>query len=240
MFDSLKSDSVSVRRAFLAGAAALILAACSDNASTPTAIAPSGGGSNSYELANDNAIGNKEAKVVLVEYASVVCGACANWATTVYPDFKKKYVDTGKVRYVFRPFPTSPEELADAGHMIALCASEDIFMKNVKLQFDRQKQIFNMAGQGKAREAYVSIAKAAGMSEDDFINCLQNEEIRTEYDDFVKGGIDAGVNSTPTFFINGEKSPRGTFSLESLEDIFLPILGEPIPDRSEKTEEKSE
>lgn len=238
MTDSFKTDSV--RRILIAGAAALILAACGGNAEGPKSTLPIGGADNPYELANDNGIGPKDAKVVMVEYASVVCGACANWATNVYPDFKKKYVDTGKVRYIFRPFPTSPEELADAGHMIALCAPEETFMKNVKLQFDRQKQIFAMAGQGKAREAYVSVAKASGMSEDDFLSCLQNQEIRAEYDAFVKGGIDAGVNSTPTFFINGEKAPRGTFTIETIEDIILPILGEPIPDRSEKPEDKAE
>ena len=236
MIDSFKTDSV--RRILLAGAAALILAACGGKTDTPSA--PSGGGSaaGQYEVAGDKGIGSKDAKVTIVEYASVVCPACANWHVTVYPDLKKKYVDTGKVRYIFRAFPTSPEELADAGHMIALCAGDANYLKNIKLQFERQKQIFALAGQGKAREAYIGVAKASGLSEDDFIACMQNEDIRKTYDAVVKGGSEAGVASTPSFFINGEKTARGIYSLETLEDIFLPILGEPIPDRSEKPEDE--
>ncbi len=238
MIDSFKTDSV--RRVLLAGAAALILAACGGKTDTPSA--PSGGGSaaGQYEVAGDKGIGSKDAKVTIVEYASVTCPHCANWHDAVYPDLKKKYVDTGKVRYVFRAFPTSPVELADAGHMIALCAGDANYLKNIKLQFERQKQIFAMAGQGKAREAYISVAKAAGLSEDEFTACLQNEDIRTSYEAVIKGGTEAGVTGTPSFFINGEKTARGVFTLESLEDIFLPILGEPIPDRTEKEDTPKE
>jgi len=235
MIDSYQTDSRPsfMRRVFLAGTAALILAACSGGADTPsstTTAAVTG----EYETLTDHGIGSKDAKVTIVEYASVVCGHCANWHASVYPDLKKKYVDTGKVRYVFRSFPTPPVELADAGHMIALCAGDENYMKNIALQFKRQKQIFDMAGKGKAREAYLNIAKAAGLSEDEFLACLQDPDIKSEYEAVVKGGSDAGVTGTPSFFINGEK--QKVYTLESIEDVILPILGEPIPDRSEKAE----
>jgi len=228
MTDSFKTDSL--RRALIAGAAAFVLVACSGGEPSGTSEKTTSNGGD-YETATDYATGSKDAKVTVVEYASVVCGACANWHTTVYPDFKKKYVDTGKVRYVYRPFPTSPTELADAGHMIAMCADRKSFMKNISLQFKRQKQIFDMAGKGKAREAYLSIAKAAGLSEDDFVSCLQNPEIKAQYEAVVKGGSESGVTGTPSFFINGTKEK--VFTLEQIEDVILPILGEPIPDRSE-------
>ncbi|WP_409433409.1 thioredoxin domain-containing protein [Litorimonas sp. RW-G-Af-16] len=222
MFDSTLFDS---RRSLIVSAfAAVALIACGGGEATSTDTVSEGG---QYEVAGDYAIGNKDAKVTVVEYASVVCGACANWATTVYPDFKAKYVDTGKVRYVFRPFPTSPAELADAGHMIAMCAAEDKFMQNIKLQFERQKQIFEMANQGKARDAYVSLAKASGLSEDEFLACMQNQDIRAKYDAVVQGGVDAGVSGTPSFFINGEKSK--VFTLESMDEVILPLLGEAVP-----------
>lgn len=221
MFDSTIFDSL--RPIAIGAVGALMLTACSGGETAETTTSTGG----DYEVAGDYAIGNAGAEVTVVEYASVVCGHCANWSNTVYPEFKTKYVDTGKVRYVFRPFPTQPVELADAGHMIAMCAADDKFMTNIKLQFERQKQIFDMAQQGKAREAYVSLAKASGLSEDEFLACMQDQDIRTKYEAIVQGGVDAGVSGTPSFFINGEKS--NVFTLESFDEIILPLLGEEVP-----------
>lgn len=234
MFDSTKNDSfgAAARSVFIGAIGALMLAACSGGGGAETTTSTSAGGE--YEVAGDYAIGNADAAVTVVEYASVVCGHCANWTNTVYPDFKTKYVDSGKVRYVFRPFPTQPVELADAGHMIAMCAAEDKFMSNIKLQFERQKQIFDMAGQGKAREAYVSLAKASGLSEDDFLACMQDQDVRAKYEAIVQGGIDMGVGGTPSFFINGTKS--NVFTLESFDEVILPLLGEEVPAKEDEAD----
>jgi len=230
--------SRAVKTALCVGVAALALTACGGGETSSTPSASNGtaiqADISEFERADDYGIGSETANIVVVEYASVVCGHCANWHSTVYPDFKKKYVDTGKVRYVFRSFPTAPAELADAGHMIAMCAGEDNYFKNIKLQFDRQKQIFDSAGKGKAREAYVSLAKASGLSEDGFIECIQNKEIREKYDATVQSGYDLGVSGTPSFFINGEK--HKVYDLESIEAVILPMLGEPVPEKAPEKE----
>lgn len=214
------------------GVAALMLAACGgDGKATPTS-----GGASDYEVAGDHATGNADAKVTVVEYASVTCGHCATWHTQVYPEFKTKYVDTGKVRYVFREFPTPPENLATAGFMIANCAADDKFFDNIMLQFKRQKQIFDAAGKGTVRDMYVSIAKSAGLSEEEFEACLVNEDERKRYEAVIQGGLDAGVTSTPTFFINGVKEQ--VFTLESFDEKIAPILGEPLPTKTEDTPEE--
>lgn len=235
MTDSFKINAF--RRRFMSGligtSAALALIACSggDTASTTTPT----DGATSYEVATDHAIGSINAPVTIVEYASVTCPHCANWSTGVYPELKKQYIDKGKVRYVFRPFPTAPQELADAGHMIALCAGDEQFLTNIKYQFDRQQQILGMAQQGKAREAYIGIAKNSGLSEDEFEACLINQEIQDEYQAVVQSGIDMGITGTPAFIVNGEyikKTPSGKsfYTLDSIEEVILPILGEPVPD----------
>jgi len=230
--------SRAAKTALCVGVAALALTACGGGETSSTPSASNGtaiqADISEFERADDYGIGSETANIVVVEYASVVCGHCANWHSTVYPDFKKKYVDTGKVRYVFRSFPTAPAELADAGHMIAMCAGEDNYFKNIKLQFDRQKQIFDSAGKGKAREAYVSLAKASGLSEDGFIECIQNKEIREKYDATVQSGYDLGVSGTPSFFINGEK--HKVYDLESIEAVILPMLGEPVPEKAPEKE----
>jgi protein-disulfide isomerase len=131
-------------------------------------------------------------------------------------------VDTGKVRYVFREFITGVPEYADAGFMIALCAPDENYFKNIALQFKRQQQIFKMGSEGKAREAYIGIAKSAGLSEDKFVECMQNQELRSEYREKMQSGKDMGINATPTFIINGKQEK--VFTLDSIEEVILPLI----------------
>ena len=237
MFDSSFFDSPRFRmtgQTLMLSLSALALVACgggskptASNSGASEAVAVD---NSQYLIDNDHVTGSPNAAVTLVEYASVACGACGNWHNSVYPEFKKKYVDTGKVRYVFREFVTGVPEYADAGFMIALCADPKNYFKNISFQFKRQEQIFKMGAEGKARDAYIGIAKSAGLSEEEFISCMGNQELRAQYRATEQTGKDLGVAGTPAFFINGEK--HKVFTLESIEDVILPMLGEPIPDRS--------
>ena len=230
MTDSFKIDSL--RRAVIASVATLALTACSGGKTNSSTKTPEASGSSSeYLVANDHVTGSDDASVTLVEYASVACGACAGWHNQIYPEFKKKYVDTGKVKYVFREYVTGVPEYADAGFMIALCAADENYFKNITFQFKRFSHIQKMGQQGKARDAYIGIAKSAGLSEDEFVTCMQNQELRDQYKAKMQTGVDLGVTSTPAFFINGEK--HKIYTLETIEDVILPLLGEPIPDRTE-------
>lgn len=227
-----KTDSL--KRSLIAGVAALTLAACGggDTSTSSTSSGAASGANSEYLIPGDHVTGNPEATVTLVEYASVACGACAGWHNQVYPEFKKKYVDTGKVKYVFREYLTGVPEYADAGFMIALCAPEEHYFKNISFQFKRFSHIMKMGQEGKARDAYIGVAKSAGLSEDEFVTCMQNTELRDQYKARMQTGVDLGVTGTPGFFINGKK--HKVYTLETIEDVILPLLGEPIPDRSEK------
>lgn len=225
----------SVIRTYLLIGTTALFAACGDTATeqtTTTAATASTSQSSErtpFERNDDHAIGNPDAAVTVIEFASVSCGACANWHQTVYPDFKKNYIDTGKVRYVFREFLAGDPSMADAGFMIALCAPEENYFKNIKLQFDRQAQMFEFARNRQLRPAYISLAKSSGLSEQEFIDCMKNEELREQYMDRMQTGLDLGVPGTPAFAINGTLQPRTTFTLESLEKTILPLLGEEVP-----------
>lgn len=220
MLRFLHSDSrvqFRMRHFAVAALASVSLAACGGE--TATTGGAGGAASNQYEVAGDHAIGNPDAEIVVIEYASVVCGACANWHNTVYADFKDKYIDTGKVRFIFREFPTPPENLARAGFLIANCAAEDKFMENISLQFKRQRAMLTSAN---VRQEYVNLAKASGLSEEEFQTCLANTEENDRLDQVEEDAYDAGVTSTPTFFINGEKVERvdggkQLFTLESFD-----------------------
>ncbi len=226
MLQFSKTDSLT-RTVMVTLAGALMLSACGDKTATPTS-----GNQSDYEVAGDHAIGNPDAAVTVVEYASVVCGACANWHNAVYPDFKKKYIDSGKVRFVFREFPTSPESLAQAGFLIANCAAEDRFFENISMQFKRQRALLTAADK---RQAYQDLAKASGLSEADFEACLSSEEEIAKYKAVVQGGQDAGVTVTPTFFINGEK--QKVFTIEDFDEKLAPLLGDDMPVDEETPEE---
>ena len=223
------TDSISRRFVLLLTGAALALSAC-NGGSEETATTPSGA-AGEFTVADDYILGNANAPVTLVEYASVACGACAYWHQNVYPDIKSRYIDTGKVKYVFRPFPAGPQEMADAGHKLALCADRNKFFKNVKLQFDRQSQISEMGQRpGGLRQAYLSLAKASGLSESDFIACVSDPEIADRYDAFYQLGRDEGVSGTPTVFVNGKRTDN---DLESVQTAIANLLGEPVPEKAD-------
>lgn len=208
-------------------ASAIALTGCGDKNAT------SGGGSGSadrtqYEVEGDHAIGNPNATVTVVEYASVTCGHCANWHNAVWPTLREDYIDTGKVRFVFREFPTQPVRLAEVGFMIARCADEDKYFGNIGLQFERQQALMQAAGRGEAQKAYGDIARAAGLSDEEFEACLANEEEFKAMQDVVRDGFERGVNATPTFFINGEI--KKVFTIESFDEEFA-RLGLETPER---------
>ena len=151
----------------------------------------------------DMALGAAEgAKVTVVEYASVTCSHCAAWQSEVWPGFKAKYVDTNKVRYVFREFPTAPVEVATAGFMVARCAGPDKYFDVVHALMSRQAEMFNGA---PPRTLLLSVATNAGLTEDQFKTCLANTDEIAKMDARVRAGLAAGVDGTPAFFVNGEK-----------------------------------
>jgi len=120
--------------------------------------------------------------------------------------------------------------MAQAGHKLALCADRTKFFKNIKLQFDRQQQIMEMGRRPNGlRQAYVSLAKASGLSEEQFISCMADPEITDRYDAFIDLGVDQGVTGTPTVFVNGK---RVDSDFDSIQAAIAPILGETIPEKA--------
>ncbi|WGM31743.1 DsbA family protein [Brevundimonas sp. NIBR11] len=180
------------RRAAVTGAALAamtLLAGCSGNG----AAAPAEG---------DMALGAPEgAKVTVVEYASVTCGHCAAWQNQVYPEFKAKYVDTNKVRYVFREFPTDPAPVAIAGFLMARCAGPDKYFPVIHEIMASQSEIF---GGVPPRTVLLRIANGAGLTEQQFQDCVTDEDAIKAMDARIKAGISAGVTGTPWFMVNGE------------------------------------
>ncbi|MBL4871427.1 MAG: DsbA family protein [Robiginitomaculum sp.] len=229
---NIPTDSL-VKTALMTVVAATLLVACGDKSSAPktSAVATTSiQGRTAYETQSDHALGSVDAPITIVEYASVTCPHCATWSLSVFPEIQEKLIATGKVRYVFREFPTPPVDLANAGHLLANCAPEEKFFDLLHIQFKRQAQI---RGSRDIKGEFIKLAKSAGMSEADFDACMVNQTEIDHLQSVIVAGSNAGVTFTPTFFINGKKTPKDTFTYASIEKLIAETLGEPIPETSE-------
>jgi protein-disulfide isomerase len=184
-----------------AAGAALMLTACSG--------ASSGDGRSAFEREGDRAIGNPDAPVTMVEYASVACGGCAAWHEAAKPTVDQ-YIQSGDVRYVFREMITGQPNLAIAGFMLANCAEGDQYFDVVDLLFEQQRALFTAMQQGRAQAQFQTIARSVGFSDEEFRACMQNEDNLQAVRDANQRAADEGITATPTFIINGQLLEAGS------------------------------
>ena len=179
------------------------------------ACSPKAGGGSAAALPDDMSMGNAQAKVTVVEYASVGCPVCAKWQREVFPAFKAKYIDSGKIHYVFREMLVGqgPEiAVAASGFLVARCAGPDKYFAVTDAIFKNQEQAFQAP-----RETLLEIAKSVGMTEDGFNKCINDEKAIQALNDRVERHTrNDHVNSTPTFVINGKAMEPGFHTLEEI------------------------
>jgi protein-disulfide isomerase len=164
-------------------------------------------------LPTDHVLGDANAPVTIIEYASLTCPHCAAFDVVTLPDLKKKWIDTGKVKLVYRDFPL--DQVAAKAAQIAECAGNDRYFAMIDLMFRGQNQW------AAAADPVAELGKAvriAGMSEDDVKACLAADKVASAVVTEFSGGESIGVNSTPTLFINGELY-RGPRTIEDLDSV---------------------
>jgi protein-disulfide isomerase len=170
------------------------------------------------EALPDMVMGDAKAPVTIIEYASMTCPHCAHFHETTYPELKKKYIDTGKVRFIFREFPLDP--IAAGASMLARCADKDKFFPMIETLFQLQRQW----AVEKPIPPLMAIAKQAGFTEQSFNACISNKKMLDQIQAEQKRASDKfGVNSTPTIFVNGKKQ-NGAVSIEDLSKVIDPLL----------------
>lgn len=165
-------------------------------------------------------MGSPDAKVTVVEYASMSCGHCANFSNNVWPEFKKKYVDTGKVYYIFREFPL--DNRAAAASMLARCAGDDKTFPLIKVLFEKQSEWAFTKGNPVPK--LFEIAKQAGFTQDSFDKCLTDQKLLDNITAVRERGSNVfGVSRTPTFFVNGKRL-QGNATLAKFDEMIEPLL----------------
>lgn len=168
----------------------------------------------------DVALGPAEAKVTIVEYASMTCGHCSKFHSENFPKVKEKYIDTGKVRFIMREFPL--DNLAAAASMLARCAPGDTVYPMIDMLFKTQAQWAYV--QGNPVPKLFEIAKQAGFTQESFDKCLTNQKLLDQINAQRSRAADQfGVSATPTFFINGKKL-QGAPTIEAFDAMIEPLL----------------
>ena len=169
----------------------------------------------------DLAMGDPKAPVTMIEYASMTCPHCAHFQEVTFPEIKKRYIDTDKVRYILRDFPL--DNLAGAAFVLAHCAAKDNagkYYSMVETLFSQQRQW----AVEKPVPPLMAIAKQAGLSEQDFNACLTNQKAWDAMESVRQRAMKQfKVESTPTFFINGTQV-NGAVSIEDFAKVIDPYL----------------
>jgi len=187
--------------------------------SAATAVAPAPASAQSSDLMQpgplgDMSLGDPKAPNVVIEYASMTCPHCQRFNAEVFKPFKTKYIDTGKVYYIFRDFSLDP--LATSAAMLAHCAPPDRFFAIVDLLFQKQK---DWAFVDDPKTALFNLMKQVGFTQESFDACLTNQKVldgvNAEKD---RAASKLGVEATPTFFINGKKK-EGEQTLEDFDKL---------------------
>lgn len=212
------------RSVLLATAGAITLAACGQ-----TGANAQGGGR--YDRPGDMALGaGADAKVTLVEYASITCSHCADFHEKTWPLLKAEYIDTGKIRFIFREFPTSPPELAAGGFQVARCgnATPEQYYARLDTLFKQQRFLFDAYGRGAAREGLRTIALAAGIQDAQFEACVRDEAGYKRINESVEYGVATyKITGTPSFVLNGTLlTDPGVQTIEGLRVILDRAIAE--------------
>jgi protein-disulfide isomerase len=219
-------------RTVIAAAALAFAAACSGG---------EGGGGSTADVDpyyGDVVMGDAAAPVELVEYASFTCSHCRDFWKQIFPRLKAEYIDTGKVKYVMRDWPTNPADLAIAGVGLSRCAGEDKYYDIVDELFSRQGDLFDAAQKGAAGPVLVEVGAAHGLSVDEVRACIDHPGIETHLTE-TQTQAAGRVRGTPAVFLNDEATAdHGTWpalqaaieaKLNPQAEAVAPVEGAEVP-----------
>ena len=171
----------------------------------------------------DFVIGNEDAKITIIEYASLSCSHCADFHVNTLETLKKEYIDTGKIKMVFRDYPFNYPALL--GSMVLRCIPENYRYDYMNALFKLQTDWVNKKNKKTIQELY-KIMQSGGMTKDEYDACIYNTELENE---ILKGVMEAqnqfNIKSTPSFIING-KLIEGNKSIKEFRQIIDKILSQ--------------
>ena len=172
---------------------------------------------------NDFIIGNDNASITIIEYASMSCSHCANFHNNTLPDLKKEYIDTGKVKYVFRDFPYNYPALL--GSMVMRCIPSEVRYDYMNALYKLQDN-WVVKENAMTRQELYKIMQSGGMSKENFDACLNNVDLENQIlEEVIAAQSEFNIRSTPSFLINGDLL-EGDKSIKVFRQILDKILSD--------------
>ena len=172
---------------------------------------------------NDFVIGDEDAPITIIEYASMSCSHCANFHKNTLPDLKTEYIDTGKVTMIFRDFPFNYPALL--GSMMMRCIPDEVRYDYMNVLYQLQSKWVNRDPTVTKKELY-KIMQSGGMTKDEFDSCYSNLDIENEILEAVMAAQnDFNIRSTPSFIVNGNLV-EGNKNTKEFRQIIDKILSE--------------
>lgn len=224
--------SAGLRRAAALAGAGLMLAGCAGGQATQPrsleAMIAAGGGATLEMLEKpgplgDRTMGDPDAPVTVIEYASLTCPYCRRFHAEVFPKFKRNFIDTGKVHFIFREFPIG--RAAGTAAVAARCVpQEHYFAANWKFLANQRRWVSQDVRPGVIHK----IVQEFGLDRAAFDTCLQNQTIISGLKQVKERGRKLGVTATPTIFVNTEKR-RGGVGYEDLVKLIEAASQETAP-----------
>ena len=149
----------------------------------------------------DFVIGSPDAPITIIEYASMSCSHCADFHNNTLDDLKSEFIDTGKVRFVFRDFPFNYPALA--GSMMMRCVPDDVRYDYMNALYKLQNN-WVIRDHAKTREELYKIMQSGGMKQDEFDKCLGDVNLENDLlEGVMKAQREYNIRSTPSFIVNG-------------------------------------
>ena len=185
------------RTAMLAGTAATMFAA----GMATSAVAQTA------PTADDMVLGSPDAPVTLIEYASASCPHCAHFHETVFPQLKANYIDTGRVRLIFREMLTNPGAVALAGFQVSRCngATPDQYFSRLNEIFADQQAMYAAGTMRAVLDTMLQVGAHAGLSRDQVMACINDPQSQERLGRFNETASQFNVTGTPTLILNGQK-----------------------------------
>ncbi len=183
---------------------------------------------------DDHVVGEEDASVTIIAYASVTCPHCSAWFKNVWPTFKEEQIDTGNVKFILREFPTAPANIAYTGFMLANCAPEEERFDHIVHQMQNQDDIFAALKAGNGKETYEALGQKAGLEDAAAMDaCFADKALLEKIQTSAKRGQAAGMTGVPAFFVNGEKL-QGEATSEKLAEVIAQNTTPNVSTLSEK------
>ena len=177
--------------------------------------------SNKLIANTENFLGKNDAKVTIIEYASMTCGHCATFHEEIFPKIKEKYIKTGKVKFIYRDFPLDKQALFAA--ILAKCAPKEKYFDYVKLIYQTRDKWISHGVEDEFMNKLKKIGKMAGLGQKDMETCFKNEQLVDEIINIRSNAEKKyGIDSTPSFIINEKK--YGSLNFQGFEKVLDKII----------------